>query len=66
MVRQSKVDYTYPVGVAVTDLTTGRARTKTRCFRLNVGLYAHSAILAALIARSTTGKGQKLDISLLV
>jgi succinate--hydroxymethylglutarate CoA-transferase len=38
------------VGVAITDLTTG--------------LYAKSAILAALLSRTKTGKGQKLDISL--
>ncbi|KAI9208188.1 CoA-transferase family III domain-containing protein [Polychytrium aggregatum] len=39
------------VGVAITDMTTG--------------LYAHGAILAALIARGRTGQGQKLDVSLL-
>lgn len=39
------------VGVAITDLTTG--------------LYAHSAILAALIQRGTTGKGQHIDCSLI-
>ncbi|GAA5814533.1 hypothetical protein MFLAVUS_008030 [Mucor flavus] len=39
------------VGVAITDLTTG--------------LYAHSSILAALIQRGTTGKGQHIDCSLL-
>jgi crotonobetainyl-CoA:carnitine CoA-transferase CaiB-like acyl-CoA transferase len=39
------------VGVAITDLTTG--------------LYAHGAILAALLARQRSGKGQRLDISLL-
>lgn len=39
------------VGVAITDLTTG--------------LYAHGAILAALFERLKSGKGQKIDISLL-
>lgn len=39
------------VGVAVTDLATG--------------LYAHGAILAALIHRNETGKGQKIDCDLL-
>ncbi|XP_023012350.2 succinyl-CoA:glutarate CoA-transferase [Leptinotarsa decemlineata] len=39
------------VGVAVTDLATG--------------LYAHGAIMAALIKRSRTGKGQKIDCNLL-
>ncbi|KAI8824228.1 CoA-transferase family III domain-containing protein [Fimicolochytrium jonesii] len=39
------------VGVAITDMTTG--------------LYAHGAIMAALIARSRTDRGQKLDLSLL-
>ncbi|KAJ3257242.1 hypothetical protein HK103_004796 [Boothiomyces macroporosus] len=39
------------VGVAVIDLTTG--------------LYAKGAILAALYARSSNGKGQKIDVSLL-
>ncbi|KAG0355676.1 hypothetical protein BG005_005379 [Podila minutissima] len=39
------------VGVAVTDLTTG--------------LYAHGAIMAALLARARTGRGQHIDCSLL-
>lgn len=39
------------VGVAMTDLATG--------------LYAHGAILAALLQRTTTGKGQKIDVNLL-
>lgn len=39
------------VGVAVTDLATG--------------LYAHGAILAALLQRSKTGRGQKIDVDLL-
>lgn len=39
------------VGVAVTDLATG--------------LYAHGAIMAALLQRSRTGKGQKIDVNLL-
>ena len=39
------------VGIAVTDLTTG--------------LFAHGAIMAALIQRQTTGLGQKIDCSLL-
>ncbi|KAL2914651.1 hypothetical protein HK105_205790 [Polyrhizophydium stewartii] len=39
------------VGTAVTDLATG--------------LYAHGAILAALLARGRTGRGQKVDVSLL-
>ncbi|KAJ8656982.1 hypothetical protein O0I10_007316 [Lichtheimia ornata] len=39
------------VGVAITDLTTG--------------LYAHSAILAALIKRGISGKGQWIDCSLI-
>lgn len=38
------------VGVAVTDLTTG--------------LYTSNAIMAALLARSRTGKGQHIDASL--
>ncbi|GJQ67241.1 hypothetical protein Trydic_g8146 [Trypoxylus dichotomus] len=38
-------------GVAVTDITTG--------------LYAHGAILAALIQRNKTGVGQKIDANLL-
>lgn len=40
------------VGVAITDVSTG--------------LYAHGAILAALFARTKTGMGQKIDVSLLV
>lgn len=39
------------VGVAMTDIATG--------------LYAHGAILAALLQRSTTGLGQKIDVDLL-
>ncbi|KAJ3222879.1 hypothetical protein HK099_001803 [Clydaea vesicula] len=39
------------VGVAITDVTTG--------------LYAHGAVLAALYKRTLTGKGQKIDVSLL-
>lgn len=39
------------VGVAVTDLATG--------------LYAHGAIMAALLQRTKTGKGQKIDVNLL-
>jgi succinate--hydroxymethylglutarate CoA-transferase len=39
------------VGVAITDLTTG--------------LYTKGAILAALFAREKTGKGQRIDVSLL-
>ncbi|KAG0271098.1 hypothetical protein BGZ95_001150 [Linnemannia exigua] len=39
------------VGVAVIDLTTG--------------LYAHGAIMAALLARAKTGRGQHIDCSLL-
>lgn len=39
------------VGVAMTDLATG--------------LYAHGAILAALLYRNQTGKGQKIDVDLL-
>ncbi|KAJ2447936.1 hypothetical protein GGI03_007316 [Coemansia sp. RSA 2337] len=39
------------VGVAVTDLMTG--------------LYVHGAIMAALISRSSTGRGQHIDASLL-
>jgi succinate---hydroxymethylglutarate CoA-transferase len=38
------------VGVAVTDLTTG--------------LYTSNAVMASLIARSKTGKGQHLDVAL--
>ena len=38
------------VGVAVTDLTTG--------------LYASNSILAALLARARTGKGQHIDVAL--
>ena len=38
------------VGVAVTDLTTG--------------LYASNSIMAALIARGRTGKGQHIDVAL--
>jgi succinate--hydroxymethylglutarate CoA-transferase len=38
------------VGVAVTDLTTG--------------LYASNAIMAALIARGRTGRGQHIDVAL--
>lgn len=39
------------VGVAMTDIATG--------------LYAHGAILAALLQRAKTGKGQKIDVNLL-
>ncbi|KAJ2854194.1 hypothetical protein FB639_006414, partial [Coemansia asiatica] len=39
------------VGVAVTDIMTG--------------LYTHGAIMAALISRATTGRGQHLDASLI-
>eukprot|EP01117_Protostelium_nocturnum_P013227 TRINITY_DN4924_c0_g1_i2.p1 TRINITY_DN4924_c0_g1~~TRINITY_DN4924_c0_g1_i2.p1 ORF type:complete len:435 (+),score=97.79 TRINITY_DN4924_c0_g1_i2:19-1323(+) len=39
------------VGVAITDICAG--------------LFAHGAIMAALISRNQTGKGQKLDTSLL-
>ncbi|XP_013119506.2 succinate--hydroxymethylglutarate CoA-transferase [Stomoxys calcitrans] len=38
------------VGVAVTDVATG--------------LYAHGAILAALLQRQRTGRGQKIDVNL--
>jgi succinate---hydroxymethylglutarate CoA-transferase len=38
------------VGVAVTDLTTG--------------LYASNSIMAALLARAKTGKGQHIDLAL--
>lgn len=38
------------VGVAVTDLTTG--------------LYASNSIMAALLARAKTGKGQHIDVSM--
>ena len=38
------------VGVAVTDLTTG--------------MYASHSILAALLARATTGHGQHIDVAL--
>ncbi|KAJ1937233.1 hypothetical protein EC988_007952, partial [Linderina pennispora] len=39
------------VGVAVTDLATG--------------IYAHGAIMAAIIARSKSGRGQHLDVNLI-
>lgn len=39
------------VGVAITDVATG--------------LYAHGAILAALLQRYKTGRGQKIDVNLL-
>ena len=39
------------VGVAMTDLATG--------------LYAHGAIMAALLQRNQTGKGQKINCDLL-
>jgi succinate--hydroxymethylglutarate CoA-transferase len=39
------------IGVAITDVCTG--------------LFAHGAILAALHARRRTGRGQKIDVSLL-
>lgn len=39
------------VGIAITDVVTG--------------LFAHGAVLAALHARKKTGKGQRIDISLL-
>eukprot|EP00095_Tigriopus_kingsejongensis_P004450 maker-scaffold168_size293125-snap-gene-0.21 protein:Tk04450 transcript:maker-scaffold168_size293125-snap-gene-0.21-mRNA-1 annotation:"caib baif -transferase family protein c7orf10 homolog" len=39
------------VGVALTDICTG--------------LYAHGAIMAALLARSSTGRGQRIDCNLL-
>lgn len=39
------------VGVAITDVATG--------------LYAHGAILAALLQRQKTGRGQKIDVDLL-
>lgn len=39
------------VGVAITDIATG--------------LYAHGAILAALLQRNKTGRGQKIDVDLL-
>ncbi|XP_058819781.1 succinate--hydroxymethylglutarate CoA-transferase [Topomyia yanbarensis] len=39
------------VGVAITDIATG--------------LYAHGAILAALLQRSKTNRGQKIDVNLL-
>jgi succinate---hydroxymethylglutarate CoA-transferase len=38
------------VGVAITDLTTG--------------LYTSNSIMAALIARERTGKGQHIDVAL--
>ncbi|KAL3900523.1 MAG: hypothetical protein SGCHY_001285 [Lobulomycetales sp.] len=44
-------DHPVKVGVAITDITTG--------------LNAKSAILAALYAREKSGKGQKIDVSLL-
>ncbi|XP_050096596.1 succinate--hydroxymethylglutarate CoA-transferase [Anopheles aquasalis] len=39
------------VGIAITDIATG--------------LYAHGAILAALLQRYRTGRGQKIDVNLL-
>lgn len=39
------------VGVALTDVCSG--------------LYCHGAVIAALFARERTGKGQKIDVSLL-
>jgi succinate--hydroxymethylglutarate CoA-transferase len=39
------------VGVAVTDIATG--------------LYVHGAVMAALFARTKTGRGQRIDTSLL-
>ncbi|KAI9026259.1 CAIB/BAIF family enzyme [Hyaloraphidium curvatum] len=39
------------VGVAITDLTTG--------------LYAHGAIMAALLSRTKTGRGQWIDVNLI-
>lgn len=39
------------VGIAITDVVTG--------------LFAHGAIMAALFARTKSGKGQKIDVSLL-
>jgi succinate--hydroxymethylglutarate CoA-transferase len=39
------------VGVAITDLTTG--------------LYAHGAIMAALLAREKSGTGQWIDVNLI-
>ena len=33
--------------------------------KIDTGLYAHGAILGALLARSKSGKGQKIDVSLL-
>jgi succinate--hydroxymethylglutarate CoA-transferase len=41
----------YQVGVAITDICAG--------------LFCHGAILAALLSRVSTGKGQKIESSLL-
>lgn len=43
--------YLTQVGVAITDICTG--------------LFAHGAIMAALLARTETGIGQRIDLSLL-
>ena len=49
--RKKLTDVVLQVGVAMTDLMTA--------------LYAHGAILAALLQRGKTGRGQKIDCNLL-
>ena len=49
--HENLTDVVLQVGVAMTDLMTA--------------LYAHGAILAALLQRGKTGRGQKIDCNLL-
>lgn len=53
------------VGVALVDITTGTFLHGVSSFdSLVVGLYATTAILAALLSRYRTQKGQHIDVSL--
>ena len=60
-------------GIAVTDLMTGQSTliliinqfTNQSPINQLSGLYAHGAIMAALVQRSITGKGDCIDANLL-
>jgi crotonobetainyl-CoA:carnitine CoA-transferase CaiB-like acyl-CoA transferase len=52
--------------VAVTDISTGMVdESKYNISNYQIGLYAHGAILAALLSRQQTGRGVWIDCNLL-